>query len=292
MDAIVTNIQRFSTHDGPGVRTVVFFKGCPLRCIWCHNPETGNCEKELYYVDRLCIGCGACVDVCKNGVHVFSNEGHRLERNKCIGCMKCVATCPTGALETAGKEYSVSEICDIVLRDKAFYGESGGVTLSGGEPSMHPEFIIELLEKLKAENVSTAMETCGRFAPELLERLVHLVDLFLWDIKDTDSGRHLENTGVPTEPILENLKNADSMGAKTVLRCIMVSGVNMNEAHYENLLKIKNQLKNCVGIELLPYHTFGSDKAVQLGKESNAYPEFVPTDEQMKKAEKFINADL
>ena len=165
-------------HDGPGIRTTVFLKGCPMRCAWCHNPETQKAVKELLFYDKKCIGCRACEAVCPNKVHLF-DEAHALERKKCTVCENCAKACPTGALEICGKEMSVSEIVSVVERDRAFYGENGGVTLSGGEPLMQAEAVVKLLAECKKRGISTAVETCGYVDEEILVKAAKYIDTVL-----------------------------------------------------------------------------------------------------------------
>ena len=281
----VTKIQKFCTHDGPGIRTTVFLKGCPLRCLWCHNPETQSARLEFFHSPQFCIGCGACVQVCPAGVHT---TGKKPQRSLCTGCMACAEACPTGALEACAKAMTPEEIVAEVLKDRAFYGADGGLTLSGGEPLLHGRAILPLLRKVKEAGITTAIETCGVFEPALLEEFVPLTDLFLWDVKDTDPVRHKENTGGALETVLSNLRQADDMGAKTRLRCILLRGVNLNPVHLRNLCELYHHLRGCEGIELLPYHTYGDAKNEQLGRASSAHPEWIPTDEQMADACTFI----
>lgn len=280
----VTRVQRFCTHDGPGIRTTVFLKGCPLRCLWCHNPETQSPRPQYFYSDSLCIRCESCAQICRHGVHAFAGSGHILNRARCQSCMQCVSCCPSGALESCQRMMDADSILQEVLRDKAFYGKDGGVTLSGGEPMFHGENTAKLLAACKNNRLHTALETCGYFDEALLAALVPVTDLFLWDIKDTCPERHRQYTGVLPDRICRNLRLADSMGAKTVLRCIMVSGVNMDTAHYDGVARLYNALRNCRGVELLPYHTFGESKSGQLGQETNPHPEWIPDAESLQKA--------
>lgn len=283
---LVTEIQRFCMHDGPGVRTTVFLKGCPLRCKWCHNPETQKAQSELLFYQKKCIGCGAC-EVCPLGVHTFSEE-HNIERSKCKTCAKCVSVCPTEALQLCGKEYTVNDILSIVEKDRAFYGEVGGITLSGGEPLMQAEVATELLSACKERNLTTVVETCGYFSPEILSEVTPVTDLFLWDIKDTDSNRHLEYTGVNNKKILKNLELADELGANIRLRCILVNGINTNSTHYENLVQIANSLRNCQGVEFIPYHAYGGTKATFLGFDDNGKADWILSKEQIEAAKKHL----
>jgi len=260
----VSDIQRFCMHDGNGLRTVVFLKGCPLSCVWCHNPETQSKASQIMFTSKKCIMCGGCVEVCKNGVQAISPR--TLDYQKCIGCGECAEVCPTKALTLSGKEMTVEEIIDTVKRDTVFYGSEGGMTVSGGEPTMHGEELIELLKCAKAQGISTCIETCGVFQKSLVEKLLPVTDMFLFDIKDTDSERLRQNTNASLSVILDNLYAIDAGGGKTVLRCIMIPAVNMNDTHASALADIFGRLKNSLYIELLPYHPYGASKAEQLGQ--------------------------
>ena len=283
----VTKIQKFCTHDGPGIRTTVFLKGCPLRCIWCHNPETQSTCAEFFYAPQLCIACGACAHTCPQGVHRLAPV-HHVERDRCAACMACTQACPTGALEACAQRMTAEEILTEVMKDRAFYGTTGGLTLSGGEPLIHAEALLPLLQAVKDAGLTTAVETCGIFDVHLLEQLVPVTDLFLWDVKDTDAARHLANTGGSLAQVLSNLRQADAWGARTRLRCILLQGVNLNTAHLSALAELFDSLRHCEGIELLPYHTYGDAKNLQLGRSSAAHPEWVPTEEQMAEARRYI----
>lgn len=285
----VTEIQRFCMHDGNGIRTVVFLKGCPLRCAWCHNPETQKRGSELLFYSKKCIYCSACL-LCENSVHGFSDSGHTVEREKCISCGKCANICPSGALELCGKELSIGEIIAEAEKDKAFYGAEGGITLSGGEPFFQGEKTVELLRALKQQGFNTAVETSGFCDRKLIEASVEYTDMFLWDIKDTDSERHRRYTGVSNEKILENLFFADSLGARTRLRCILVNGVNAVRPHYEALADIASRLKNCDGIEFIPYHAYGGAKAEFIGREDNGNKAWIPDPQQIKAAKETVKS--
>ena len=286
----VTKIQRFSTHDGPGLRTTVFFKGCPLRCKWCHNPETQSAKNQIFYTARFCIGCGACVSVCPGGAHKMTESGHIFEASKCEGCLQCAAVCPAKACEPCAQSMAIDDILSAVDRDRAFFGKEGGLTLSGGEPMAHPEAALALLEGAKARGLNTALETCGFFPADRLERLSGCVDLFLWDFKDSDSKRHEQNTGVPNGPILDNLRRLDSLGARIRLRCVMIRTINMNDAHYAAIADLALSLKGCEGADLLPYHPFGGSKAVQLGLADNGRTDWIPEADELARAKAFLTA--
>lgn len=284
----VTKIQKFCTGDGPGIRTTVFLKGCPLRCRWCHNPETQSAKPEFFYTEKFCVSCGSCCSVCPSGAHRLADGVHVLDRGNCVRCMKCVSACFSMALEACSTPLTLDEIYAEVIKDRAFYGKTGGVTVSGGEPMLYADPVAELFQMFRASGVNTAVETCGFFEREKLETILPVTDLFLWDIKDTDDERHLKNTGVSFAKIHENLRAADAMGAKTILRCIMIRGVNMDRAHLESIAQLYRSLRNCRGIELLPYHTYGDSKCTQLGLPPSSVREWIPAPEELQRAGSFL----
>ncbi len=283
----VTRIQRFSTHDGPGLRTTVFLKGCPLRCAWCHNPETQSSRQEVMYSEQLCILCGGCAAVCP--AHRV-DETHAFDRAVCQACGRCAALCPTGALEMAATPMTVDAILAAVAQDAAFYGETGGLTLSGGEPMAHPEAALALLRAAREAGLHTAVETCGCFPARYLPELAAVTDLLLWDYKDSDPARHARYTGVSNEGILDNLRQVDALGAAIELRCILVKNVNLNDAHLAAIAETYHGLRRCPGVTLLPYHAYGSSKARQLGRADNARTEWIPTPEDMAHARDFLQS--
>lgn len=262
--AVVTDVQRFCMHDGPGVRTTVFFKGCPLRCKWCHNPETQSFHPQLMLMPEACISCGACVNVCKRSAQKLFPV-RKIDFSLCTACGNCAAVCPAGALEISGKCMTTAEILETVKKDAVFYGSDGGLTVSGGEPTAQPEALLALLEAAKDIGVSTAIETCGVFPERLVGDLCRVTDLFLFDVKDTEAGRLKENTGADLSEIIGNLRRIDVAGGKTVLRCIMIPDVNMNELHRVNLTELYRSLSQCLYVELLPYHPYGNAKAERIG---------------------------
>ncbi|MBE6578707.1 MAG: glycyl-radical enzyme activating protein [Ruminococcaceae bacterium] len=275
----VAEIQRFCMHDGPGVRTVIFFKGCPLRCAWCHNPETQSPASQLLFEAKKCIACRSCGE-CPQGVHGFESI-HTLRRENCVACGDCTSLCPTGALSLCGKEMTPVELLEVIQRDAPFYQNGGGVTLSGGEPFLQGEAVLELLTLCKEQGISTAVETCGYVSPALLEKAVPLVDLFLWDVKDTDDLRHKAYTGVSNQHILENLRMVDALGGKTRLRCILVNGVNTDDTHYNAVAKLFHSLQNCDVVELLPYHPYGGAKSRAAGMEDTSREKWIPSAETL-----------
>lgn len=279
----VAEIQRFCTHDGPGARTTVFFKGCPLRCAWCHNPETQKFTPEIMLEAALCAGCGACAKICPSGAQMLTHNDRRREVSLCMGCGACAKVCPTEACHTVGREMTPDEIAREVARDAVFYGKSGGVTLSGGEP-LCADSVAELLRLLKKQGLHVVVETSGACDPEILRAAVPLVDEFYWDIKHTDPEKHRQYTGADNALILDNLALADSLGAKTRLRCLLVGGVNTEDGHWERVAKIYHGLSHCTGVELLRYHPMGGSKAAALGLADSGRRDWIPNDAQIDRA--------
>ncbi len=262
----IFNIQRFSTSDGPGIRTVVFLKGCPLQCAWCHNPESNSAATEILYKHEHCVGCGACAAICVNGGHTFTGGIHHFNREKCIKCAKCVTVCYANALEVCGEVKTAEEIISIVLRDKPFYEESGGgMTLSGGEPLMQYDFSLSLLKLAKSHRLHTALETSG-FSGRDLATLNDYVDLWLYDIKLFPEPEHVNHTGVSNRQIFNNLYLLDRIGANIILRCPIIPHINLTVAHFDKLASLSNSINNVAAIHLEPYHPLGLSKAQQLCK--------------------------
>jgi len=261
MKGNIFDIQRLCVHDGPGIRTTVFFKGCPLRCIWCHNPESQSSFVSLAYYADKCISCGSCVQECPQNCHFYEAERHSFNRQGCITCGKCALACPVGALELLGRKESVSTILAEVERDKTFYKNSGGgLTVSGGEPLAQGKFLVALLKGAKEMKIHTCIETCG-FAPkDVLLEAAKYTDIFLFDIKETDDERHETFTGVPFAPIKENLTLLDSIGAKIILRCPLIPGINTRTAHLKEIAVIASSLENVLEVNVMPYHLLGSGK--------------------------------
>lgn len=285
----VTEIQRFCMHDGPGVRTVVFTKGCPLRCAWCHNPETQKGEREMLFYESKCIFCGACVSACPvDAQHIHPQRV--FDRDRCTVCGRCADVCCTEAMTPAARDRTVEEILAAVLRDRAFYGDTGGLTVSGGEPMNHPEGVLSLLVACKEAGLSTCVETCGEFPAAYLPALGAVTDLLLWDVKDTDARRHQAYAGVDNRRILSNLREADRLGASTRLRCILVAGVNTVESHYGALAELYGSLSHCEGVELIPYHAFGGSKMRPLGLPDNGRSEWIPSAEEVARAGAYLTA--
>lgn len=263
----IFNIQRFSTSDGPGIRTTVFFKGCPLNCAWCHNPESKSALPEVFYKKDLCISCRACGEVCPQSCHSFTNE-HIFDRKSCTACARCVQVCPSDALEGCGEVSPVSRIIETVLRDKPFYDETGGgLTLSGGEPLMQPEFCVALLQCAKQHGIHTAVQTSGFSADGIsIDEINRFTDLWLYDIKLFPDSEHIKYTGVSNKIILKNLRRLDTSAAAIILRCPLIPGINITREHFEKIAELLKELKNVRCVNLLPYHPLGISKAQQLSK--------------------------
>ena len=302
----IFDIQRFSIHDGPGIRTTVFMKGCPLRCLWCHNPESHEKKPQLAYYPLKCIGCGACVTPCPLGLHALEEIGsvggdaaenngfvgdvlcdaasgsggnaasgfggkadkiHVFNRMGCAGCGRCAAECVTGALALIGRTVSAAEAIAEVKKDEVFYRNSGGgMTLSGGEPFYQPDFALALLALAKNESLHTCVETCGVAPFEVIADAARYTDIFLYDIKETEQARHKEFTGADNALIINNLRKLDETGASIILRCPIIPGMNDNEAHLTRVCEIAASLNRIDHIDLEPYHPLGISKSDAIGR--------------------------
>ncbi len=257
-------------YDGPGVRTIVFFKGCPLRCKWCSNPEGQLRQYQVLYRQASCVQCGACVAACPAGVHRMNAAGrHEIDESaECIGCRKCEKACTVNALAIAGEQRTISDLMDVIEEDRPFYELSGGgVTLGGGEVLMQPEAATSLLMACKQRGLHTAIETCGYARPEVVMQAAEYTDLFLYDVKLMDTDRHYEQTGVHNEWILNNLKCLLENRNNVMVRVPLLKGVNDSDQDLRQLIEFLQPYKeyrNFKGIELLPYHKMGVSKYAQL----------------------------
>ncbi len=266
LTACIFNIQKYSIHDGPGIRTVVFFKGCTLKCLWCSNPESHYGNPQLSFDESKCDGCLKCMEICPHKNIAFINDKITFNGNKCTGCLSCVNVCPKHALNILGKYRNLDYIMKEVMKDKDFYDESkGGVTLSGGEVLMQHEFAIVLLQELREQGIHTACETTGYTPPEIFQTIIEKVDLLLFDIKHYDSQKHFAYTNVYNETIIFNLKTAIEQGKDVIIRIPVIPGINnsLEDAHgFCNLLKEVGAIK----VNLLPFHQFGEKKYTLLNK--------------------------
>lgn len=270
--ALIFNIQKYNMYDGPGVRTLVFFKGCPLRCTWCSNPEGQIRQFQILYKQDSCRLCGSCIPVCPVTIHRVSADGrnHDIARDvECIGCRACERVCPEAALAIVGEQKTISELMEIIEEDRPFYETSGGgVTLGGGEVLMQPEAAANLLVACKQKGINTAIETCGYARPQVLLKVAEYTDLFLYDLKHVDSGRHHKLTGVRNESILSNLKLLLDNKHTVKVRMPLLKGVNDGNEELDQaveFLRPYQDHKNFKGIDLLPYHKMGVNKYRQLG---------------------------
>jgi pyruvate formate lyase activating enzyme len=263
----VFNIQRFSLHDGPGIRTTVFLKGCPLRCRWCHNPESQSPRPELAFVADRCIGCGACVAACPNGAVSMVDGRPLTDRTVCEAAGACVDVCPAGARSLLGREMTLDGLAREVEKDTPFFEESGGgVTFSGGEPLMQPRFVAEALDVFRRREIHTAVDTCGYAPSSVALDVLSRADLVLYDLKTMDPVRHEEWTGVGNDLILSNLEMLARAGVPLRLRVPLVPGVNDGESEIAALGAFASSLKGSPAVNVLPYHAIGMDKNVRLGR--------------------------
>ena len=276
----IFNIQYFCVHDGPGIRTTVFLKGCPMRCLWCHNPEGISAKKQLSFSAVKCIHCGACAAVCPV-VHTIADGKHSINRSACTVKGACAGACVTGALEMVGREATAGEIAGETLKERKYYKTSGGgVTISGGEPALQREFLLALVKILKKENVHVAMETGGYASYEVYNSVLPYIDLFLYDCKETDPARHREFTGVDNALILDNLRGLHDAKANILLRCPVIPGLNDRDDHFQGIAALAASLPNLIGVEILPYHKLAASKIERMGLESQEEYEQAPPEIQ------------
>ena len=261
----VFNIQRFSTDDGDGVRTCVFLQGCPLRCAWCHNAEGLSFAPELAFYGKNCIGCGFCVTVCSQGALSMQGKSASIDRKKCVSCGKCADVCPSGALVKIGKYMTVDEVTNVVRRDAVFYGKTGGMTITGGEPLAQAEFTIALAKAAKEEGISVVTETSGFGKTEDLLALVPFCSRFLFDCK-AFGEQHEALIGVSDEVIVKNLDALCDAGATVTLRCPIVPNANLNEEFVQKIISLARNNATIKEIQLMPYHATGLEKSFVVGR--------------------------
>lgn len=282
--SLITNVQKFSIHDGDGIRTSVFFKGCPLKCEWCHNPETQRFEKEMQCDKEKCVGCGTCAKVCPNGAISMENGKPEMKKDACTFCGKCVNFCPIGIREIIGREYSVKELIKELMKDQMFYEESGGgVTLSGGEVmAMDIDYILAIAKELKRQDVTLTIDTCGYVPYEKFQVILPYVNTFLYDVKVMDPKLHKKYIGVDNQLILDNLIRLAADGARIYIRIPTIKEVNGNEKNMkETIAFLKEHDIHPAQINLLPYHDTGSGKYSKLDMEYKGTDLHAPEKEEM-----------
>lgn len=284
--ACVFNVQTFSVHDGPGIRSTVFVKGCPLRCLWCHNPESHKAAPEIMDIQKNCIKCGACITSCPEEAISMADGKVITDREKCMVCGKCTEVCPSDARRISGKIRTASEVVQEALQDEIFMRTSGGgITVSGGEPLLYPEFTAAVLKETKARGLHTAIETCAYAKKSAIEKVLPYVDLFFVDLKAMDCKLHTELTRVGNEKILENVKFiAKHADKELIIRIPVIPEGNMSDENLEKTaLFVKDELGQNIQVQLLPYHNYGDSKKENLGR--NDIVSFrKPTEEEMEHA--------
>lgn len=268
LKGLVFNIQRFSVHDGPGIRTTVFMKGCPLSCLWCSNPESQDFDAQLMTRDIKCSGCGACEQVCPQAAIRIDAHGRHIDWDKCDQCLLCAGVCQYGALAQSGEKKTIEEVLEEVLSDRLFYKNSGGgVTVSGGEPLVQSDFVAALLKACKKEGLHTAVDTTGYVSWSQIQQVAPLADLMLWDIKQLDPETHRKGTRVGNRLILENIKKASCL-TSIWIRIPLIAGYNDSDENINGVIKLAQE-SGVRKISLLPYHEGGRTKHEQIGR---AYP--------------------
>ena len=276
----IFDIKKFAIHDGPGVRTTIFLKGCPLGCWLCHNPESQAFSRDLLLRDGRCDQCGDCIEACPPYAISLNEKSVHIDRSRCDLCGACVDACLLDALEIAGRGVTVAEVMTEIEKDAVFYDESGGgVTFSGGEPLSQPDFLLELLRSCKARGFGTALDTCGHAEPEVFQKVAEHVDLFLYDLKLIDDARHLQFTGASNESIHENLRWLAEQRADVLIRFPLLPGINDDGENIDALGNLLSSLPVRYGVDILPYHRMGVDKYKRLGRD-HKFPELQPPTEQ------------
>ena len=282
MTGRITDIKRFAVHDGNGIRTTVFLKGCPLNCVWCHNPEAISPKPQIAYYAHKCIGCGECISYCPHSAHTM-DTGHVFHRDSCVACGQCASHCLGEAITFYGREMTSDEILDILLEDRIFYESSnGGITLSGGECLMQADFCEELLKKCKNNGLHTAVDTCGFVSKGNLDKVIPYTDIFLYDIKAMDEDVHIRCTGRSNALILENLKYLNDKGCKVEVRIPYVPGY--NDDQMDKIRGFLSGMTNITKVKVLAYHNFAGSKYEALGME-NTMPLNLPSKDEIARAE-------
>ena len=289
MHGTIFDIKKFSIHDGPGIRTTVFFKGCPLSCWWCHNPESQSPQPEIQYFESRCILCGDCAAACENDAIHFANDQRHWDAARCQLCGDCATACSTEAVQLVGYTASVAEVMAEIERDVLYYDQSGGgVTFSGGEPMQQADFLAELLKTCRAHEIHTAVDTSGLAAWSHFVKILPTTNLFLYDLKLMDEARHRRYTGVSNKLILANLRRLAEAGAKLRVRIPLIPGINDDEANLTASMDFLASLKERPRVDLLPYHNIASDKYRRMAHDYALADVETPSDEYMQElAERF-----
>ena len=285
MKGFVSNIQRFSTDDGPGIRTTVFLKGCNLRCPWCHNPETQRMESVLQFTKTSCIYCGACAAACPNRVHEITAQRHLLHRENCNGCGACAEACPAGALSMNGKAWDADSLMEVLRKDRYFYEDSdGGITFSGGEPMLQPAFLLEMLKRCREDGFSTAVDTAGAVSWDTFREILPFADIFLYDLKIMDPEAHARVIGQDNGLILDNYRRLMAAGKRIFVRMPVIRGVNDTMANIGATGIFLKEAGIPEKVELLPYHNYGLGKYESLGMHCEVQDRRPPEPEWMEAA--------
>lgn len=281
MNGVIFDIQKFSVNDGPGVRTTVFLKGCQMKCVWCHNPESLSVQKQLSFSEQKCTSCKSCVEVCPNHVHSFNAQGqHLVNFDACDACGKCVDACLHGALKIYGKTMSVDEVFNEVIKDKVYFDKSGGgVTLSGGEALKQFDFCLALVKKCKQHDIHVCIETNGASKSDHYRAIAPYVDLFLFDYKATGDKSHKALTGLTRRLVDENLTLLNELDAQVILRCPIIPEHNLSSEHLFAISQLSLAYSNIQKVEVLPYHNFGQGKAKEIGREYKVEVD-IPSDQE------------
>ncbi|MFC1920220.1 glycyl-radical enzyme activating protein [Chloroflexota bacterium] len=285
----IFNIQKFSVHDGPGIRTTVFMKGCPLQCRWCSNAESMNPQPEIGIIYERCNNCGKCIDVCPENAIIIKDENIRFDRDKCTACAECINVCSPEALTVYGKQVTVEDVFKEVNKDRAFYdGSSGGVTASGGEPLRQADFVAALFEMCRESGIGTCLDTCGYAPTDKLKKVLAFTDYVLYDIKHMNSGSHKQFTGMPNDLILHNAIVVAENVPEILFRIPLIKGVNDTEENLTETAKFLKTLGKDIGIELLPYHRLGIGKYRTLDKTYRGEAFIKPSDDETEAARKIF----
>jgi len=287
---LIFDIKRYAIHDGPGIRTTVFLKGCPLRCQWCHNPEGQESTPEIMVRSARCVEeCLDCISQCPQSAISKDGEVIWVDQSKCDFCAKCREVCVYEAIDIIGREVDVRDVVDEIEKDRIFFDESGGgISLSGGEPLMQPDFLEALLEEFKKREIRITVDTCGYAPFDVLDRIRENVDLFLYDIKVMDDKKHKEYTGVSNQLIIENLRKLSEKGANIAIRIPIIPGVNDDEENIQSIAEYLQSLKNIKQINLLPFHRGGIEKYKGLGKKTQAKTVEPPSSEKIEGIKKML----